>query len=1500
MTPSSFSLLNQPKPAGVSVVQNRSGEDEAITFTFNLENLPAKQVLNALMVAGKELNNKFGKSSYGSTACITLAERTENIIKIYNAAAGDSLAFLLLYNNKGELVGKPLLINRAIHSLDPEINPKEHKRISSHAKGKVLQVNLGAYKEKGVIKEVICYRQGNRRNPHYHGIAMSRSFGDFSENQLGNLNTPETNFITAKIPPGGRALIISLSDAFAPFGRPDYVQWITDVVTPIWNNPCPEIAKTLTTRVSEGIPKEWADDDASAVVMEEGGGAVFDGHGKSNKNKTDENGFKENYNDVSKNLATHCQSYIDFYLQNHAASFNSSQTRDFQILEDSLIFQYEMLLHEVQHGTFDGVKKIINSIKTTLSPDTKSEPSEEKIPLKGIMKGMFSSKTLVAFVNDNDSKEKDFRQFQKQYLPQKLPLHFAAERGDEEIVRCLLEHGADPTLVDDLGFTPMHYAAKEGQLSVILFLLNFQNTETSYKADAFLFFLNPKFFLNSRIIETYVQEVAPGLNRTQTELIKDYLNFNPFEYLLLIFLEKNPNLLWEKIQSEHVLLAYAIMNSSTSLIEVILQKMYDDRQAGKAPANFDEIIDKNFCVAAQQNKIEVVKLFIKNGFIFKDFTFLMDHGSGNVSRLMRDYMLNLPVNPELAKIAGKSILQNRSHEDAATVFKIDPDILDNLPSRHTLQALMDAGTILNNTFGRDEYGSTACITLIKRKGNIVKIFNLSVGDSFSVRLTYGPDGKLIGDPQLINRQLHTLTNPEEYNWIEQNFGAPRGDRLPRSGLNMSRAFGDFDATREGLRNTPETNFLMTKIPAGGEVVVINVTDAFDSNNLRWIADIVTPILSKTPQEIADTLTKEVTWKNHRIDPGHADDASATVMVFRHEEKSQPTIVLAPGTQEEKSQSIIEVGSGTFDGHGITFKFNDVSTNLAMHSPEHITKSLKKQVVSFNELPNKEAEILEDNLIELYETLLWEVQVGTLASIEAVIRLITQALFPDSKPEKPVELKAELKDVLNGKFTFHQINNPEDKTPRKLPIHYAAAAGNNEMLNCLLLHGTDPYLTDHLNKNAIDHAIENNKLASVKLLMEVKDEKPVIENPKKNSWPFIALAAQFGHIEIVKYFLSLGAMFSSLDFQVFDPFLQKILEPDRLKEIVLLLLKSKPDLLWEEPSPLQFTLNYTAIPLAEVLIDHAFELMDKNLYLEKLTPVLYRSLGTAIDKQRMNIINIFLQRGITPKDLENITVLNSEEMIKNIALALSFKDLNKFLLGAIKQKNIKFVRILLGIGTSTSYKDSEGNTALYYAKKSKMAYLITFITGHEKNRISIRNSLKVNDKNIAAKLQILVVNKSKTKLAVSAFLTKPADDKETKDDKTTIFDFNPFIRWFDHLIHELTNNPDGKKLNLKINLLVECVNNLIHEKWFEVNVILTRCHKHFKAFSWSEKIYNTPRPLLIKKHLEFQEYLAKHSQLKWFEEVTGCIFEPVSAQATEPSQPGNDQKDSGLSKLSNRP
>ncbi|XP_066217496.1 ankyrin repeat domain-containing protein 66 [Saccopteryx leptura] len=49
----------------------------------------------------------------------------------------------------------------------------------------------------------------------------------------------------------------------------------------------------------------------------------------------------------------------------------------------------------------------------------------------------------------------------------RTPLHWAAIKGHMQVLQLLIQHGARPCLVTDVGWTPAHFAAESGHLNVL-------------------------------------------------------------------------------------------------------------------------------------------------------------------------------------------------------------------------------------------------------------------------------------------------------------------------------------------------------------------------------------------------------------------------------------------------------------------------------------------------------------------------------------------------------------------------------------------------------------------------------------------------------------------------------------------------------------------------------------------------------------------------------------------------------------------------------------------------------------------------------------------------------------------------------------------------------------------------------------------------------------------------------------------------------------------------
>ncbi|CAK9253192.1 unnamed protein product, partial [Sphagnum jensenii] len=51
------------------------------------------------------------------------------------------------------------------------------------------------------------------------------------------------------------------------------------------------------------------------------------------------------------------------------------------------------------------------------------------------------------------------------------PLHRAAEKGHLDVVKYLVEKGADVKAANKYGYTPLHWAASSGKLDIVKYLV---------------------------------------------------------------------------------------------------------------------------------------------------------------------------------------------------------------------------------------------------------------------------------------------------------------------------------------------------------------------------------------------------------------------------------------------------------------------------------------------------------------------------------------------------------------------------------------------------------------------------------------------------------------------------------------------------------------------------------------------------------------------------------------------------------------------------------------------------------------------------------------------------------------------------------------------------------------------------------------------------------------------------------------------------------------------
>ena len=92
---------------------------------------------------------------------------------------------------------------------------------------------------------------------------------------------------------------------------------------------------------------------------------------------------------------------------------------------------------------------------------------------------------LLSLLSSSSSSSKEASFAEPLTSGKRTPLHYAASKGHAEIVKMLLDAGADPAAVDGMEAQPLHRAAGgAGSLDVLRMLLAASETRPSFKIDA--------------------------------------------------------------------------------------------------------------------------------------------------------------------------------------------------------------------------------------------------------------------------------------------------------------------------------------------------------------------------------------------------------------------------------------------------------------------------------------------------------------------------------------------------------------------------------------------------------------------------------------------------------------------------------------------------------------------------------------------------------------------------------------------------------------------------------------------------------------------------------------------------------------------------------------------------------------------------------------------------------------------------------------------------------
>ncbi|HTM64415.1 MAG TPA: hypothetical protein VL360_07950 [Gammaproteobacteria bacterium] len=211
-----------------------------------------------------DLQNKAGNNDQkGSCACVATGIIQDDQAKIFTSYAGDSVAFLIVVDDKGNL--------KSAQACNPELhdgkNEKEIERIGKNNFS--YDARLGAPRLGGLI-------------------AVTRSFGDKSLVKLGFSHQPQTTNVAANLASGDRAFMVVGCDSTMEHLKGDnsakqYANELGNLFAGKIKNDINISSSQLSEAVVENALLKGSNDNITAMVVPLSTtavtAAVFDGHG---------------------------------------------------------------------------------------------------------------------------------------------------------------------------------------------------------------------------------------------------------------------------------------------------------------------------------------------------------------------------------------------------------------------------------------------------------------------------------------------------------------------------------------------------------------------------------------------------------------------------------------------------------------------------------------------------------------------------------------------------------------------------------------------------------------------------------------------------------------------------------------------------------------------------------------------------------------------------------------------------------------------------------------------------------------------------------------------------------------------------------------------------------------------------------------------------------------------------------------------------------------------
>ncbi|KAF8763623.1 Serine/threonine-protein phosphatase 6 like protein [Argiope bruennichi] len=371
-----------------------------------------------------------------------------------------------------------------------------------------------------------------------------------------------------------------------------------------------------------------------------------------------------------------------------------------------------------------------------------------------------------------------------------------------------------------------------------------------------------------------------------------------------------------------------------------------------------------------------------------------------------------------------------------------------------------------------------------------------------------------------------------------------------------------------------------------------------------------------------------------------------------------------------------------------------------------------------------------------------------------------------------------------------------------PLHLAVYPGHTSVVKLLIENGANVNIADYKNRTAIELAVAHGKLEIVKMLSKLK--RVNIHDKANDGFSLLHIAAQFGHLNIMKYLIEIGADINSENDAGTKPI--HFAAREGHKDIVQFLLDIDPSskhLTIVGQTPVHYAVLGGHIDVLQFLIDRKFDINASSR--KGVLPI-----HLAVFTNNENILKLLLHLGAFYNAIfDGSTPLKSAQENNYVQCTNLLLSVEKFF-NAVKKNNISEVESCIKNDVAVNVKNADNISPLHYACWKGYENIVDILLKNKADP-NILGKGNCRPLHYAAKFNHFTVVKSL--LLYGAMYNATSSNHKTPLDFTTYDDIKNLLQLIDESFKKVKNGNTEVLPMLKKNKdrnILRCILNA-HDK-----------------------------------------------------------------------------------------